>query len=108
MPRGDRAGWHLLSTPACALCVQVRGLYRGLTPPLIGGAVETGVNYAVFQAMLQLTLHPSLDLPLAVAVPVSAGTAGFFLSFVLSPAELIKARLRLVLLRLSLDALSGT
>lgn len=26
---------------------QVRGLYRGLSPPLIGGAAETGVNYLV-------------------------------------------------------------
>ncbi|GAB4822826.1 hypothetical protein N2152v2_009872 [Parachlorella kessleri] len=73
----------------------VRGLYRGLTPPLIGGAVETGVNYAVYQAMLQSTTHPSVDLPAGLAIPLSAGTAGFFLSFVLSPAELIKCRMQL-------------
>jgi hypothetical protein len=46
----------------------------------------------VYQAMLQLLSHPSLDLPASVSSPLSAGTAGFCLSFVLSPAELIKAR----------------
>jgi hypothetical protein len=49
-------------------------------------------NPQVYQAMLQLTSHPSLDLPAVISIPLSAGTAGFFLSFVLSPAELIKAR----------------
>jgi hypothetical protein len=36
------------SPAARLLCApQVRGLYQGLTPPLIGGAAETGVNYLV-------------------------------------------------------------
>lgn len=30
-------------------------LYRGMSPQLVGGALETGVNYAVYQAMLKLT-----------------------------------------------------
>lgn len=33
---------------------------------------------------------PDMQLPDAVAVPLSAGTAGIVLSFVLSPAELVK------------------
>ena len=41
----------------------------------------------VYQAMREWTV----DLPDAVSIPLSAGTAGFFLSFVLSPAELVKA-----------------
>lgn len=131
---------------------QVRSLYRGMSPQLVGGALETGVNYAVYQAMLNLTqvsvalevlwglmllghlsadregweqslprrghgptqplpsppdpharhhhpttphtYHqgPALALPEAVAVPLSAATAGIVLSFVLSPAELVKVR----------------
>lgn len=30
-------------------------LYRGMSPQLVGGALETGVNYAVYQAMLKWT-----------------------------------------------------
>jgi solute carrier family 25 carnitine/acylcarnitine transporter 20/29 len=68
-----------------------RGLYRGISSPLVGGAVETGINYSIFQAVLS-----QLDfLPEHFAVPVSAATAGFFLSFVVSPVELIKCRMQL-------------
>lgn len=31
---------------------QPRALFRGLSPPLIGGAVETGINYAVYASVL--------------------------------------------------------
>ncbi|EFN50961.1 hypothetical protein CHLNCDRAFT_141587 [Chlorella variabilis] len=72
-----------------------RSLYRGMSPQLVGGAVETGVNYAVYQAMLGLTQGPRLALPEAAAVPLSAAAAGAVLSVVLSPAELVKCRLQL-------------
>ncbi|KAI7838108.1 hypothetical protein COHA_008116 [Chlorella ohadii] len=70
-----------------------RMLYRGMSPQLVGGALETGVNYAVYQAMLKLTQGPDLQLPDAAAVPLSAGAAGIVLSFVLSPAELCRLQL---------------
>lgn len=69
----------------------VRGLYRGISSPLVGGAVETGINYSIFQAVMSRLNF----LPEHVAVPVSAATAGFFLSFVVSPVELIKCRMQL-------------
>jgi hypothetical protein len=61
-----------------------------MSPQLVGGAIETGVNYAVYQAMLSLTQGPRLALPEVVAVPLSAATAGCLLSFVLCPAEMVK------------------
>ncbi|KAI3423946.1 hypothetical protein D9Q98_009780 [Chlorella vulgaris] len=73
----------------------VGALYRGMSPQLVGGALETGVNYAVYQAMLNLSRGASMSLPDAAAVPLSAATAGAVLSAVLSPAELIKCRLQL-------------
>lgn len=89
---------------------QVRALYRGMSPQLVGGALETGVNYAAYQAMLGWTQRSAaaggLGLPAAAAVPLSAAAAGCVLSFVLSPAELVKvgvvvpAGLRLVPLSL--------
>lgn len=74
---------------------QVGALYRGLSPQLVGGALETGVNYAVYQRMLSLLGSGDLGLHPAAAVPLSAATAGVALSFVLSPAELVKCRLQL-------------
>ncbi|KAL4424570.1 hypothetical protein ABPG77_009154 [Micractinium sp. CCAP 211/92] len=77
----------------------VRALYRGMSPQLVGGALETGVNYAAYQAMLGWTQRSAaaggLGLPAAAAVPLSAASAGCMLSFVLSPAELVKCRLQL-------------
>lgn len=29
-----------------------KGLYRGLLPPLVGGALETGINYCIIQSLL--------------------------------------------------------
>lgn len=33
---------------------QVRGFYRGLSSPLIGGAAETGVNYLIYSRILNM------------------------------------------------------
>ncbi|KAL4421304.1 hypothetical protein ABPG75_010595 [Micractinium tetrahymenae] len=77
----------------------VHALYRGMSPQLVGGALETGVNYAVYQAMLGWTQRSAaaggLGLPAGAAAPLSAAAAGCVLSFVLSPAELVKCRLQL-------------
>lgn len=40
-----------LSVTVC-LSVQARALYRGLSVPLLAGAVETGINYAVYTQSL--------------------------------------------------------
>lgn len=67
------------------------GLFRGLSSPLVGGALETGVNYGIYESVLPQLNH----LPDPIAIPISAATAGFFLSWIVSPAELIKCRLQL-------------
>lgn len=75
----------------------VAGLYRGLSPPLIGGAAETGVNYLVYSRTLEWLRPGSArgsDAQLA-AVPLAASLAGVALSFVLGPTELIKCRLQM-------------
>ena len=98
----------------------VRGLYRGLTPPLVGGAAETGVNYLVYGRLLRELSARMGDggsssgsgsssasggsgsgsggsgggPPPLRAVPLAGAGAGVALSFVLSPAELLKCRLQ--------------
>lgn len=95
-------------------------LFRGLLPPVLGGAAETGVNYVVYNSVsvtlvrssalwcvvvvsrcvqrstprggLQASKLPS-EAPLP-AVAVAAAAAGAALSPVLSPAELVKCRMQ--------------
>lgn len=81
-----------VATPPSPAPAQVTSLYRGMSPQLVGGALETGVNYAVYQAALAALQGPGLALPPAAAVPLSAAAAGAVLSLVLSPAELVKVR----------------
>lgn len=73
--------------------LQVRGLYRGLTPPLIGGAFETGVNYLVYCRALKF-LKADHGMDHLTAVPAAAAFGGVALSFILGPTELIKCRLQ--------------
>lgn len=83
----------------CAkLLVKTEGfsaLYRGLTAPLVGSALETGVNYGVYwQTFKILTAGDKKHIPKIAAVPLAGATAGCFLSLVLSPFELVKCRLQ--------------
>mmetsp|Transcript_23671 Transcript_23671/g.32603 ORF Transcript_23671/g.32603 Transcript_23671/m.32603 type:complete len:111 (+) Transcript_23671:582-914(+) len=74
----------------------MKGLYRGLSAPLIGGSFECGVNYGVFYGVNKYMQggKEGLDMDLKGLV-VSGMAAGTVLSFILSPTELIKCRLRL-------------
>ncbi|KAL3133207.1 hypothetical protein ABBQ38_007095 [Trebouxia sp. C0009 RCD-2024] len=93
-PRGTYAG-PVDCTRSILKFEGVRGLYRGLAAPLVGGALETGISYAVYTYTLGQLTAPG-DLPsLSFAVPAAAGVAGVVLSFVLSPFELVKCRLQM-------------
>lgn len=42
------------TTTTCMTCQpQPPALFRGLSPPLVGGAIETGINYAVYASILR-------------------------------------------------------
>ena len=71
-----------------------RALMRGLSAPLLGGAVETGINYSTF-ALSRRLLEQRAGAPDAFAVPLAAGVAGVALSFAVGPAELIKCRMQM-------------
>ena len=83
----------------------LRGLYRGLPAPLLGGALETAVNYATYGAVrgcvpqLASGANPSNSElspqtgPVAASL-VAGSLAGVALSAVLSPLELLKCRVQ--------------
>ncbi|CAL5229862.1 g13273 [Coccomyxa viridis] len=91
-PSTYRNAWHCFRS--ILQYEGVRGMYRGVSAPLIGGALETGVNYAVYTYMLR-TLGTDVRRPDLVSVAVSAGTAGVVLSPLLSPFELVKCRMQM-------------
>jgi len=69
----------------------LRGLYRGLPAPLVGGALETSVNYTVYGAVRRKLPAEAGEVQSALA---AGAVAGVFLSAVLSPLELLKCRVQ--------------
>lgn len=71
-----------------------RGFYRGLSSPVLGAALETAVVFSVFGQMARvLGGNSSEDLTMPQVV-VAAGVAGFAVSHVLTPVELVKCRIQ--------------
>lgn len=75
----------------------IRGLYRGISAPLAGAAVETGslfFSYRLTQEILQATVFPaSSTLPFS-ALLICGATSGAFTSLLLTPIELIKCKMQ--------------
>ena len=74
--------------------VQITGFFQGATVPVIGGALETGVNYFVY-AGVSRSLRLQNNEPSIVDTLVASASAGAALSFILGPVELVKCRLQL-------------
>lgn len=89
----------------------VRGLYRGVSAPLVGAAAETSslfVAYRVAQDMLRATVLPhdvGAELPLPALVTAGA-MSGAITSLILTPIELVKCQMQ-VPLQSSLDPSLG-
>ncbi|OJD19787.1 hypothetical protein AJ78_00287 [Emergomyces pasteurianus Ep9510] len=81
----------------------INGLYRGISAPLVGAALETSslfFSYRVTQDFLKSTLYASDDTSgAAVELPQSAllvcgAASGAFTSLLLTPVELIKCKMQ--------------
>ncbi|MCJ1315493.1 hypothetical protein MMC15_000813 [Xylographa vitiligo] len=77
------------------------GLYRGVSAPLLGAAIETSslfFSYRVAQTALRATLYPSPHAdpaPLPLGALVACGAAsGAFTSLLLTPIELVKCQMQ--------------
>ncbi|KAI9838663.1 MAG: hypothetical protein M1819_004977 [Sarea resinae] len=77
-----------------------RGLYRGISAPLAGAAIETSslfFSYRIAQEILQATILPPTS-PLPISALVTCGAAsGMFTSLLLTPIELIKCKMQVPL-----------
>jgi len=78
----------------------IRGLYRGISSPLVGAAAENSAlffSYNVVQDIFRRTVYSDLgaseSLPLNVLV-LCGGASGAFASFILTPIELIKCKMQ--------------
>lgn len=74
----------------------MRGLYRGVASPLVGGALETAVNYSVYNAARRRLADGGGRPRFGQALDclASGALAGVALSAVLGPAELVKCRVQ--------------
>jgi hypothetical protein len=74
------------------------GLYRGMSLPLAGTVLETATLFTANgwlrrELMAMGSLSPEADLPMPYVLAAGGGT-GFFVSWVLTPIELIKCRMQ--------------
>ena len=78
------------------------GLYRGISAPLVGAAIETSslfFSYRIAQKALQATILPSTShdlLPLSALI-ACGGASGAFTSLLLTPIELVKCQMQVPL-----------
>lgn len=77
----------------------VRGLYRGISAPLFGAAVETSslfFSYRIAQQVLRFTsTAPGDGAPLSVtSLTVCGAASGAFTSLLLTPIELVKCQMQ--------------
>ncbi|KAJ5689793.1 hypothetical protein N7462_004185 [Penicillium macrosclerotiorum] len=74
-----------------------RGLYRGISAPMTGAAVETSClffSYRIIQDALRATVFPGVEqLPFAALV-ASGAASGSITSLALTPIELIKCKMQ--------------
>lgn len=75
-----------------------RGLYRGISAPLVGAALETSSLFVWEQVAQKILLASGLyskdrQLPLS-ALFITGATAGAFTSIVLTPIELVKCKMQ--------------
>ena len=80
----------------------VRGLYRGISAPLFGAAIETSslfFSYRIAQTLLKATFpQPDHNMPLSLKALIACGGAsGAFTSLLLTPIELIKCQMQVPL-----------
>ncbi|KAI9798972.1 MAG: hypothetical protein M1833_004325 [Piccolia ochrophora] len=75
----------------------IRGLYRGISAPLFGAAVETSslfFSYRIAQNVLRTTVYQSRsELPFT-GLLISGAASGAFTSLALTPIELIKCKMQ--------------
>ncbi|CAF9908816.1 MAG: hypothetical protein ALECFALPRED_005062 [Alectoria fallacina] len=80
----------------------VTGLYRGISAPLVGAAIETSslfFSYRIAQNALQATILPPTNgdqLPLRALI-ACGGVSGAFTSLLLTPIELVKCQMQVPL-----------
>lgn len=70
--------------------VKIRGLFRGLGPPLTAAAVITGVTFETYEQTASRALHFLPQMPMLAVVCVAGAAAGGLQSFLACPVERLK------------------
>ncbi len=70
-----------------------RGLYQGLTAPLIAAMFENAISFTVY-TRVQARVQSDLSTPSIVGSVISGGASGLGTATLLTPVELVKCRLQ--------------
>ncbi|KAJ5329019.1 hypothetical protein N7541_000851 [Penicillium brevicompactum] len=74
-----------------------RGLYRGISAPMTGAAVETSClffSYRLIQDALRATIYPNMEHLPFLALIASGALSGSVTSLALTPIELVKCKMQ--------------
>ncbi|GLB39150.1 putative mitochondrial carrier (TC 2.A.29) family protein [Lyophyllum shimeji] len=81
-----------------------RGLYRGLTAPIVGSMAETAalfVAYSGFQDIIRAFTSRSRTDKLSIPeLGIAAAGAGFVSSFIITPVELVKCKMQVQMMNM--------
>ncbi|KAJ5909183.1 hypothetical protein N7495_001865 [Penicillium taxi] len=75
----------------------VKGLYRGISAPMVGAAVETSClffSYRIFQGLIRTTVYPDLEQLPFTALVMAGAASGSVTSLALTPIELVKCKIQ--------------
>jgi ornithine carrier protein len=75
----------------------LRGLYRGISAPLVGAAIENSslfFSYRIAQELLQATVYSSMEALPFSGLLISGAASGAFTSVLLTPVELVKCKMQ--------------
>jgi hypothetical protein len=71
----------------------IRGLYQGLTAPLIAAMFENAIAFTIY-SRVQARIQSDLSCPTISGTALSGGASGFGTAALLTPVELVKCRLQ--------------
>ncbi|RHZ62706.1 hypothetical protein CDV55_103460 [Aspergillus turcosus] len=78
----------------------LRGLYRGISAPMAGAAIENSClffSYRIIQDVLKATCYPTVDSMPFSALLFSGAASGSITSLALTPIELVKCKMQVPL-----------
>ncbi|ANB12452.1 Ort1p [Sugiyamaella lignohabitans] len=77
----------------------IRGLYRGISSPIVGAAAENAALFFAYNILQNFIKDNNIQLSTSSASLVCGAGSGVFASFILTPIELVKCRIQVQMMQ---------